>query len=285
MGALLVAVAVSWLGVADPAQEAMRFLEQCRDGKYDEAAKRFDETVGNLLPADKLKTTWEALIGQLGPLKSMGSAGVEQGGGFTKVRIRCEFDKAPLDAMITFNASGQIAGFAMVPPAADIAKEDPPYADRSKYEEQEVTVGAEAWPLKGTLTRPKGVTSAPLVVLVHGSGPHDQNEAIGPNAPFRDLARGLATRGIAVLRYEKRTHAYGPKLKSLPFDAVTIDTEVIDDALAAIVKGRAMAGIDPKRVYLLGHSLGGSAGPDTAKRDGKLAGLILMAAADRQPDA
>ena len=31
------------------------------------------------------------------------------------------------------------------------------------------------------------------------------DESIGPNAPFRDLAEGLSRRGVAVLRYDKRT--------------------------------------------------------------------------------
>jgi hypothetical protein len=42
------------------------------------------------------------------------------------------------------------------------------------------------------------------VVLVHGSGPSDEDESIGALRPFKDLAWGLASWGIAVLRYVKR---------------------------------------------------------------------------------
>ena len=45
----------------------------------------------------------------------------------------------------------------------------------------------------------------PVVILVHGSGPSNMDEFMGPNAPFRDLAEGLSRRGVAVLRYDKRT--------------------------------------------------------------------------------
>jgi len=40
---------------------------------------------------------------------------------------------------------------------------------------------------------------------------------------------------------------------------------------------RSLPRIDPARVYVLGHSLGGYASPRIAMRDGKLAGLILLA--------
>ena len=65
------------------------------------------------------------------------------------------------------------------------------------------------------------------VVLVQGSGPHDRDETIGPNKPFRDLAWGLASKGIAVLRYEKRTKEHPGKLTA----KLTIKDEVIDDAV------------------------------------------------------
>ena len=52
----------------------------------------------------------------------------------------------------------------------------------------------------------------PGVVLVHGSGPNDRDESIGPNKPFRDLAEGLASRGIAVLRYDKRTRTHAGRV-------------------------------------------------------------------------
>ena len=68
-----------------------------------------------------------------------------------------------------------------------------------------ITNGARGVP--ATVVVPDGEGPFPAVVLVHGSGPHDRDESIGPNKPFRDLAHGLTRDGIAVLRYEKRTRA------------------------------------------------------------------------------
>ena len=159
---------------------------------------------------------------------------------------------------------------------------EPAYADKSKFIEKEVTVGAPGWPLPGTLTRPKEGGLAPLVILVHGSGPNDRNETLGPNAPFRDLAHGLATRGIAVLRYDKRTFAQKEKLIKEHLDkSITIKEEVLDDVLATLTTARQYSGIDSGRIFVLGHSGGGSLAPLIAQRDGKLAGIILLAAGNR----
>jgi pimeloyl-ACP methyl ester carboxylesterase len=117
------------------------------------------------------------------------------------------------------------------------------------------------------------------VVLVHGSGPNDRDESVGAEKPFRDLAWGLASRGIAVLRYEKRTRQHGSKLAAVK--DFTVQQETVDDALAAADLLRHTQGIDPKRVFVLGHSLGAMMAPRIGQRDPRLAGLIVMAGATR----
>src|SRR5262249_25220215 len=114
----------------------------------------------------------------------------------------------------------------------------------------------------------------PAVVLLAGSGPQDRDETIGPNKALRDLAWGLAAQGVASLRYDKRTLVYGPRLEKAK---ITVKEEVVDDAVAAAALLRRQPTVDPKKVFLLGHSLGAVAGPQAAARDPELAGLILMA--------
>ena len=144
--------------------------------------------------------------------------------------------------------------------------------------ERTVSVGA-APGLPGTLTLPARSSRVPAVVLVHGSGPHDRDETVGPNKPFRDLAQGLAAQGIAVLRYDKRT-----KVAPLSFIGrrFTVDDEVVDDALAAVQLLRTEPGIDPARIVVVGHSLGGMLAPRIASRDPALAGIVLMAGATQR---
>jgi dipeptidyl aminopeptidase/acylaminoacyl peptidase len=115
------------------------------------------------------------------------------------------------------------------------------------------------------------------VVLVHGSGPNDRDETIGPNKTFKDLAIGLGSRGVAVLRYDKRTFVYGAKLAAMA--GLTVKDETIDDALEAVKLLRTTAAIDPARIFVIGHSLGGTVAPRIGAADPAIAGLILMAGA------
>ncbi|MBO5380904.1 MAG: alpha/beta fold hydrolase [Bacteroides sp.] len=149
--------------------------------------------------------------------------------------------------------------------------------------EREVVVGADGFQLPGTLTLPLSASAAnkvPCVVLVHGSGPNDRDETLGPNKPFRDLAWLLAEKGVATIRYDKRTKVYGgryiPEGREPDYDV-----EAVDDAVTIVEQVATYPEIDAERIYLLGHSLGGTLAPRIAQRSGRLAGVILLAGAAR----
>jgi pimeloyl-ACP methyl ester carboxylesterase len=114
-------------------------------------------------------------------------------------------------------------------------------------------------------------------VLVQGSGPLDRDSTIGPNRPFRDLAWGLAARGVATLRYAKRTFAFPATYKG------TLESESIDDAVDAVTFARTLPEVDRNNIFVLGHSLGGLAVAYVAERT-PLRGLILAATAGRPLD-
>lgn len=163
------------------------------------------------------------------------------------------------------------------PSLGDETKRTPgtPYAKASDFVETPLTLKVKKFKLPAMLTMPTQAKAAvPGVVLVHGSGPQDMDETQGANKAFRDLAWGLAAQGVATLRYEKRTRKYGARVKP---EIIDLDWETIDDALAAARLLRKQDGVDPWRVFVLGHSLGGMAAPLIATRDSKLAGIIVMA--------
>lgn len=132
-------------------------------------------------------------------------------------------------------------------------------------------------PLPAVLSVPAGPGPFPAVVLVHGSGPADKDLRIGEARPFLDLARGLSQRGVAVLRYDKRTQI------SPATPVRTVADEVTDDARAALRLLAAQPRVDARRIYLLGYDLGGHLAPQIAAdpQTPMLAGVIFLCAAAR----
>src|SRR5262249_56452192 len=153
----------------------------------------------------------------------------------------------------------------------------PSYVDNTAFSETEVQIGKAPLLLPGTLSLPRGRERVPAVVLVHGSGSHDRNEAIGPNRPFQDLAQGLASRGIASLRYEKRTKVYPERFAAA--HRFTVREETMEDAAAAVALMLGRAEVDAGRGVLGGHSLGGTLAPRLALEEPRIAAIIILAGA------
>ncbi len=253
------------------------------DGDYNSAVALFDDQMLRALPADDLAAAWRQVTEQAGDYESEISRRQESTGQYRAVVVTAHFARAALDVRVVFDADRRIAGLFFQPPSAPSADpttwQPPPYADADRVSEADVTVGEAPWALPGTLTTPAGVGRFPAVVLVHGSGPHDRDETIGPNKPFRDLALGLASRGIAVLAYDKRTFTYRSAMAQA--GDITVQEEVVADAALAVRLLRTTDGIDPDRVFVLGHSLGGTLAPRIARASDALAGLVIVAGAAR----
>src|SRR4051794_27990849 len=186
------AALLAFAGAARPAEEvtskrAKELTEALKKKDYAAATKHFGGDLKKMLDKDTLAGVWDPIIDKLGDMKKIGTPRIDKKDK-EFVFVPCEFDKAKLELRVHFDKDDKVIGFVLVPPRKNYEYKQPPYAKPDEYREVEVTVGeGSKWPLPGTLTLPKGKGPFALVVLVHGSGPNDRDETIGPNKPFRDL--------------------------------------------------------------------------------------------------
>jgi uncharacterized protein len=246
---------------------------------FADVVARFTPAMARDLPAATLEKVWSGIIGQAGAVVEVKEAQTigPSPEGATLVVVPLRFAKAALDVRVAV-LNDKILGLRIVPSEPSYAPwSAPAYVDPAKFTNAEVKVGAAPTFLGGTLSLPKVADKVPGVVLVHGSGPNDRDERLGPNLIFRDLAEGLASRGVAVLRYDKRTKAYPEQFTGTS----TVREETIDDAVAAVALLRARPEIDPASIVILGHSLGGMLAPRIAEGGHGIAAAVLLAAAAR----
>ena len=274
-----IAPAIAADAAQDPVAMATRLLDHMEAGEYEAADRRFQ-------PGDE---------GRARRRQARGGAGANRCRHRRGTKPRCRADQPAIRHDRRASSASIARTPTSTPPSPSTAtarspdcatrrrRRTPPPAPPAdaNYSERDFNVGSGDRALPGTLAMPKGDAPAKgfaAIVLVHGSGPQDRDETIGPNRPFLDIARGLAAQGIAVLRYEKRTKA---RPQDYADGNVTIDNETTDDAVAAVAALRATKGIDPARVFVLGHSQGGMMAPRIAAKSGHVAGLVLLAAPAR----
>ena len=256
----------------------------------------------------------QASLKSLGELQSVGEPMVSEIAGYTSYSVPCVFALQKLNLVLNVDGEGKIAGIVTAAyeentaaekegagDAGDGSEENGKAADAGDgsdesgealpagITEMEVSLpvdGQEGWELPGTLTLPEGDGPFPAVVLVHGSGPNDRDETIGFNKPFRDIAWGLAQKGIAVYRYDKRTLVYGQQMAADP--GLTLEEETVLDAAKSVEILAGEEKIDGSRIYVAGHSLGGQALPrinEALAETEAAAGYIFLAAPARKlPD-
>ncbi|MGN6867770.1 MAG: alpha/beta fold hydrolase [Solirubrobacteraceae bacterium] len=262
-----------------PVDVVLSALELARADRFAEICELFAPPLQPLVTSEALEAGWNAELARQGPVASVGAPLTEPTGTgvvVVKIAVTCERGGFALIAPVT--ERGQLAGLQLAPLAAaePIAPWEPPaYADSESFDEHEVRLGTDDLAVDGTLSVPNRPGPLPAVVLLAGSGSLDRDETIGRNKPFKDVAWGLATNGVAVLRFDKVTYAHASALQNA--DKFTLSDEYLPHALAAVEHLQALAEVDDARIFLLGHSLGGTVAPRIAEAAPSIAGLILMA--------
>ncbi|HEY1221318.1 MAG TPA: alpha/beta fold hydrolase [Bryobacteraceae bacterium] len=256
----------------DPAAIARKALDLLLAQNYPEFSALAAPGLKNAEAFGKLG----AQIKGWGAVEKIGAPVVEEMGPTRVVTIPVSFADKSIKARFAVNASGQVSVMYLMPGETEWTR--PAYSKPDSFAERPVTFGDDEWKLPGTLAVPKGAGPFPAVLLVQDFGPKDRDDSHAVLKPFRDLSDGLASRGMVVLRYEKRLRQYAERMSGKPY---TADDETVDDAVAALAFLRAQSAVDPKQVYLVGHGLGGYLAPRIAAEDGKLAGVVVMGANQR----
>ena len=291
MLAIAVMLTVCWIAAAE--QEARKM----------ETAADADEFIAVFLGEhpEELEGVWafsaqmEAAIRQMGGIaglaKQLSALGTPESilpayegeaGGLKVFYIPCAFSATEVDLILAVQ-DGMIAGLQTGSYSG--GKEENPESDL--YDSLELALPVPSLgELPGILTVPKGEGPFPAVVLLQGSGASDRDESIGKLKPFRDLAEGLAEKGIAVYRFDKRSYVYGMELMNNR--QLTLTDEYLEDAVNAVQLLARQDRVDPARIFVLGHSLGGNAIPAAARElenaPVKACGFIMMAASPRPLD-
>lgn len=284
--ALLTCLFVAWSSVGQAQTElkalAREMLIELQKGEAALYARYASDELLKAVPADQVAGIWNQLESQLGKAAPELVDPIENQMGETLQIIQpIKFGVMSLAFICVFSKESKLTGIAFQPFQAETSPSDSekkaPYDHPEKYQEEDITLASGTFTISGTLTTPKQANSNTLVVFVSGSGPNDRHSTVGPNRPHQDMARGLAGLGISTLRFDKRTFSAARQIQEEGLD-ITIDVEVVDDAVAAIEFAQKTGKYT--KIIVLGHSLGGMLAPRIASRS-QVSGIIIMAGNSR----
>jgi dienelactone hydrolase len=256
---------------------AKTFVEFLYSGKYSNAEARFDSVMAKAMTTDALKSTWEQVEKPAGNYLNKMSTQKGNLQGYDYVVVTTQHENRNILTRVVFDSQGKVAGIQF-----NYGVQDTSIASTvttMNFTEYHFDLIDGTYKLPAILTLPLNAKNCSAVILVQGSGPSDMDETIDANKPFRDLANGLAEKGIAVLRYDKRTLVYSTEMAA--DKTLTVKQEVIDDVAAAFNWISSRKEINTEQIYIVGHSLGACLAPRIALSCPKTAGLVLLAGSPR----
>ncbi|MET9492128.1 alpha/beta fold hydrolase [Nocardia sp. NPDC006630] len=260
----------------EPGAIATAVVEMARAGRFAEIEKLFAPRLRAVVSAESLRVAWVAEAERFGAIRGVGEPSSEPtDAALVRVSVPVTGERGGMTVVMSVDAAGLLNGFRLAPPPGS-AWEAPSYAESGRFTEYEITLGEGRLAVSGTVSVPRGRGAKPGVVLLSGGGPFDRDETSGPNKPLKDLAWGLASRGIAVARFDLVTYTHPGLAADLP--EFTMTDEYVPYAVAAIQLLQQHPAVDPARVFVLGHSMGGKVAPRVAAAEPSVAGLVLLAA-------
>lgn len=275
---MLALPALAFATQAEPTAAPQTIIEMLYAGEIQQV---FDQSTADIQAALGSAESLEAGMAQIaqiyGPYHGVVSATAAEQDGYLVGQITCSHEYADITYSVVLDTDGLLAGFTITD-VKQIAPEST--SDASLFVSEPIVLRAgEADETQGLLTLPNGDGPFPAVIMMQGSGASDMNETVFGMTPFRDLAEGLAQKGVASIRYDKYTYAHADLLQADPelLASFTANGEYIRDAQAALDLLKSDGRIGD--IYLLGHSQGAMLLPRIMQALGaeNFAGGVLVA--------
>ncbi|HEU0205739.1 MAG TPA: alpha/beta fold hydrolase [Pseudolysinimonas sp.] len=267
---------------SEQAQIAIKALDLARRGEFAAVLAMFAPAPQRRLTAATIDSAWQSNVGRHGAIWSLEPSGIHSDSGLTEVSVLLRTTSTDLQSVVSMDRRGRLLNLQVTPLA--VPWRHPDYADPGSFDEFDVALGDRPLVVGGTVSLPRASGEASgrvsAVVLLGSGGPFDRDMTMGNNRIGKDLAWGLASRGIAVLRFDKPTHAHADRIAR--DGGMTPTDEYLPFGAAAVDVLRGHPSVDASRIVIVGHSMGGSYAARVAAARPEVSGLVLLAA-DAQP--
>ncbi len=257
-------------------QKARDLTTWLSKGEYEKFYQAFDSMMQANISAEQVSQIWDAIQMQAGAFQKILSVREEKKGNYNHVLTMVAFESVSMEIQYTFNEELQLSGLYFLPPKPPPGYKNPPYDQKDQYKIIDTVLTDPSGNLPAKLLIPVNAPSFPMVVLAHGSGANDMDQSFGPNKPFKDLAIGLASKGVGVLQFDSRALKQPKSIMKLGHKMTAANT-TFPDIKNAVALCRKFNG-NQGPVILLGLSLGGMMAPRYAFEEEDVDGLIMMAA-------
>lgn len=282
---LVTAISLTFVGCSTPITPAAfteeqltlqgnELSEKLASGDFDAVVEKFSKGLKSKLPDDTLEQAYVKTIDGVGEYVAILSTDVKHDNSAATVDTVLEYENNGIKITYTFNPKMELDGIWI-----NYEPLKPNLIDTDVYSEIEIKIGDGENKVDGILTLPK-TTSSNVAILVQGSGQSDMNETIGSaaNVPFKDIAHGLAQKGISTIRYNKRYYQFP---ETAP-EKLTIEDEVLNDVAAAIAFAQKNDHQNFSDITIIGHSLGGMLAPKIASDNSAVTRIISLAGSPRR---
>ena len=229
-----------------PEAVARTYLGHLAVGEFEAAHAMSTVDMQTAAPAARLEGIWQQMVARAGAFASLGKAATWTVGALQVADVDATFGDWILTLRVTVDGDGKVAGFFQMGSRA--CRDDP----------HVVELDTGTGTLHGTLDLPEGEGPWPVALVIAGSGPtnRDGNNAGMQNDHLKLLGTGLAERGVATLRYDKR--GIGASAAALTREDDLRFEHLVDDAARWVEKLRKDERFS--RVVVIGHSEGSLVG-------------------------